>query len=1219
MISYILATALFLGLTPAFDIPAGAAGTGAVTITKNPKNWRVVENLDYSTLFFTEKTAKLYKHSASETNCADLILGSTLIQTHGGEETNCSENDVYAQFTIDKSADIYIAARAERWGWENPMPLSDTYLPWLRTGTTASFGGYEQVMLDENTPAVIHLTTAMKYHLYKKRVEVPEGQNVTVSLGGAAKSSESMYAAFVQFDYIQPWPKSIGDHSGQYDKLKIRFRPVDNYTCEQNPPDFSWWKVENAASYDLIVCRDKELTDIVYEKKDITDCFYNFDEPFPPGIYYWSVRFHLPAPQYEGWPQVRGAWQPARRFLVEDDAFAFPVPDVTVSVNAFAEQAHPRFYAGMGSLAEFRQSVKDSGLYDRTVKELNAVMNDWRGQKPLDTTIIYDRDTGVNATNNLWGEMGFYGVPRLDNACFVYLINPDAVVSGKKVVEYAVKNLVDFVSFTLPDWNEDTDSNLSLYAMRISRWYDWMYDALTPEQRAKILSRIAEVYEKGNKLFEKNTFYDDPSGSHEWNCGRYMMAAALLTAGEIEETQTRKSSIEIAQSMIKYYINQTSPFQIEDGTYYAGLGYFKYINVELEHLLKSSGLISLWDKAYYRNMVYFPMYMYPVGSASAFGDGAYRRIVEDDGAYIANTYYRLAGILKNPFAKFELDEIAKLSRNNKPTETNWMSAYFDLSGVEAESPAVLPKAKYFKDSGYAGMHSDLTDKDRVSLFFRSSYYGTRGHSHADNNAFVIEAFGEKLAIDSGYYPYYQSPHHKNYTTQTYAHNAITYNGGKGQSYGDIEAEGRITGFLTHSDFDYVGSDATKAYREKIGNSADTLGKVKRHILYIRPDVFVVIDDLAALPNEEVSFEYWLQSEKEIPEYTDSTAKIVNNGASLDAEVQYPAQTTARYLEGFTDLDGNEWPKEKDNEVTGTVMDPDAQVHNRIVFQTPRVNQTKMVTTLAVHRTGEAARQLTKTEYETYLRLDFADGTKVYVNKGDSGSAVTAENGTISFTGAALAVKGDSVLLAEGTNVTIDGVQRIAADEPVSAVSGNGELSVSNLEKDAEVSVYYPNVTGLTSIRDAKQRELSDRVTRNGITWTKDPEYVDLKLYNGQYLMKVTAQQPVRAEVKEYSVPFLPDEDSSVTFGTLIASGNIQIEEYGMLCHTTNPLPEYQSQGVWILEGKSLNAKGQFGIELLGTTNLSNDTYYMRPYMIYRKDGELHAPVYAEQSIYVHNP
>ena len=195
MISYILATALFLGLTPAFDIPAGAAGTGAVTITKNPKNWRVVENLDYSTLFFTEKTAKLYKHSASETNCADLILGSTLIQTHGGEETNCSENDVYAQFTIDKSADIYIAARAERWGWENPMPLSDTYLPWLRTGTTASFGGYEQVMLDENTPAVIHLTTAMKYHLYKKRVEVPEGQNVTVSLGGAAKSSESMYAA----------------------------------------------------------------------------------------------------------------------------------------------------------------------------------------------------------------------------------------------------------------------------------------------------------------------------------------------------------------------------------------------------------------------------------------------------------------------------------------------------------------------------------------------------------------------------------------------------------------------------------------------------------------------------------------------------------------------------------------------------------------------------------------------------------------------------------------------------------------------------------------------------------------------------------------------------------------------------------------------------------------------------------------------------------------
>ena len=46
----------------------------------------------------------------------------------------------------------------------------------------------------------------------------------------------------------------------------MRFRPFDNYHTFQNPPDFSWPWVENAESYDLIVCRDRELKDIAYSR-----------------------------------------------------------------------------------------------------------------------------------------------------------------------------------------------------------------------------------------------------------------------------------------------------------------------------------------------------------------------------------------------------------------------------------------------------------------------------------------------------------------------------------------------------------------------------------------------------------------------------------------------------------------------------------------------------------------------------------------------------------------------------------------------------------------------------------------------------------------------------------------------------------------------------------------------------------------------------------------
>lgn len=1215
-ISTVLTAALLFGIFPSAMVPAQTAGT--VTITQNPKNWQVVENVGYTTQWFTERTDTLYNHKASTSNCTELIFGSTLIQTDGGS-ANGAENDVYAQFTIDKSADIYVAARMESWG--TPLPLSDTYLPWLRENTTASFGGYEQVMYDEDTPAVLHLSSAIKYHLYKKHVEVPQGQTVTVSLGGVAKDYQRMYAVFVQFEYPQKaWPEWQVTPAGSTasDKLKVRFRPVDNYTCEQNPPDFSWWKVDDAVSYDLIVCRDRELTDIAYEKRGITDYYYNFETPFAPGVYYWSVRYNLP--QRTGWPAINGEWQPARRFLVEDDAFLFPVPDVTQTVNSITRQAHPRFFAGAGTKEEFRSRVKASGLYGVTVTELNAIMNDWRGKGKLKTYLEYDFKKGVGNTNPFWGEFHFYAYPRMDAATLVYSIDPSAVVSGKSVKDYAVTNLMDMAKFEMPVWDANTDSLMSQYAMRMARYYDLIYDALTAEQCQTVLSKIAEVFEKGNSLFDNEVYFKNPQASHEWNCGKYMLSAALLTVGEIEGTASRKSSEEIVRSMVKYYINQTSPYQIEDGSYFPGIGYFRYMNMDLDHQLAGSGIISLWNKAYYRNQVYFPLYMYPLGSVGAFGDGSYVSVENDNGAYLANIYYRLAGNLKDPFAKWELDQIATKSKNNQPTERGILTAYFDLDGATASSPANLPKSKYFKDTGFAGLHSDLTDENRISLFFRSSPYGTYGHADADNNSFVIQAYGQRLAIDSGYYPYYLSPHHKNYTIQTYAHNAITFDGGKGQPWGDIEAEGKITGFVNSGVFDYVAGDATKAYKAQTGGSPNTLGKVKRHILYVRPDVFVVIDDLAAKSGETVNFEYWLQSEKEIPEseYTDSTVKIENNGAVLDATVQYPAQTTAEYLEGFTDLAGNSWQKEKDGDTNNT-QDPDAQVHNRIVFKTPKVNQTKMVTTLSVHKSDETAQQITRTEYETYLLLTFADGTKVYINKGDADTTVTAENGAVSFTGAALAVKGDAVLLAEGTQTTINGVRQFHANEPVSAVSANGEISVSSMEQDNEVSVYYPNVTEVVQIKDAKQRTLSDRVTRNGITWAKDPEYVDLSLYNGQYQLKVTAQQPSRAEVQEFATPFVPSDDSSVTFGTVLTSPDVTVKEYGMLCHTSNPLPEYQTEGVIVLEGKSRNTKGNFGIELLGTAKLLGDRYYMRPYLICEKDGVLQPPVYASQSICVNKP
>ena len=73
----------------------------------------------------------------------------------------------------------------------------------------------------------------------------------------------------------------------------------------------------------------------------------------------------------------------------------------------------------------------------------------------------------------------------------------------------------------------------------------------------------------------------------------------------------------------------------------------------------------------------------------------------------------------------------------------------------------LPQARSFPSAGLASFHTALGDKQNdISFLMRSSPYGGVSHGHADQNAFVVEAYGRGLAIATGYYPWYGSPHHQ---------------------------------------------------------------------------------------------------------------------------------------------------------------------------------------------------------------------------------------------------------------------------------------------------------------------------------------------------------------------------------------------------------------------------------------------------------------------------
>ena len=93
---------------------------------------------------------------------------------------------------------------------------------------------------------------------------------------------------------------------------EMRYRPLDNYANMQNPPDFSWPWEEGAVSYDLVICRDRQMQAVAYQKLDHPVNYYNFPFTFEPGVYYWHARW-----------KRKGKWGPG---LIPGDSSSGQMP-----------------------------------------------------------------------------------------------------------------------------------------------------------------------------------------------------------------------------------------------------------------------------------------------------------------------------------------------------------------------------------------------------------------------------------------------------------------------------------------------------------------------------------------------------------------------------------------------------------------------------------------------------------------------------------------------------------------------------------------------------------------------------------------------------------------------------------------------------------------------------------------------------------------------------
>ena len=402
--------------------------------------------------------------------------------------------------------------------------------------------------------------------------------------------------------------------------------------------------------------------------------------------------------------------------------------------------------------------------------------------------------------------------------------------------------------------------------MRGTRAYDWTCDLFTPEERAKIEPNMRARAAQFLKQLQRLPFESNPYNSHAGRLPGFLGECALSF---IHEWPEARDWLEYATLL--YYTSYPA-WGGDDGGWQEGPGYWNaYMRFALHYVvaLREAAGVDLMEKPFFRSTPYYGLYTAtPYHQHSPFGDGQ-----TGSPRGLGTLMYVFSTLTQSPYFRWYADE----SRVKIGADVLSLATYDPK--LQSRSPVELPQARSFSAVGLASFHTALGDKENdISFLMRSSPYGGVSHGHADQNAYVIEAFGRGLAIATGYYPWYGSPHHHQWTRATKAVNSILVDG-QGQVPRRWDANGQLTAFESVDGYDYAEAEAAPAYLGR-------LERFRRHVVHVRPGVFVLFDDLRA--PEPTRFQWLLHAYKQIGvEESTRVLRVENAPAAMDVHLLLP--------------------------------------------------------------------------------------------------------------------------------------------------------------------------------------------------------------------------------------------------------------------------------------------------------------------------------------------
>ena len=448
-----------------------------------------------------------------------------------------------------------------------------------------------------------------------------------------------------------------------------------------------------------------------------------------------------------------------------------------------------------------------------------------------------------------------------------------------------------------PQWEDDTSLAAGECLFGVAVGYDWLYDQLEERERKLVRDKLvhqAEAMRNGPPVQHDRWLANH---NHVEHLG--LAAAGFALQGEVPQAG---EWIRQAHEVFGKALEFSSP----DGSSTEGHQYWAY---SAESILRYAELArdllgeNLYHHDWLKSLPDFIIHStLPGFDASqcvmSFGDS--HVTYESHGP--AHILYRTAAEYRNPYAQWLAAEMVRRGAGRKAF-CGWTSLLWYDETLAPKPLESLPTFWNADDAGWVTSRSSW-EPGAVMTGFKCSpmhghkaqkYYDSRpgkaaeiggGHGHPDVNSFQVFAYGKWLAIDPGY----ERP------KWTRNHNTILVNGkgqlGEGQTYFDRKAvlAARATSAITKAEhrgaWDYVVGDALSIYPRASG-----LTKFRRHFVFLRPDVVLTVDELAAQRPSE--FQWLLHTEGEIQRGEESGFVVLNGGAAMDVRFLLPGRLAAK--------------------------------------------------------------------------------------------------------------------------------------------------------------------------------------------------------------------------------------------------------------------------------------------------------------------------------------